>query len=203
MAGHDKKVKLIVRPDPSATCGYSFDMEGKDGSNPDRLRFNKRDMNADITDHHRIIFDLENRDGARLEFSQDLRKVMWVKKVRLPTDPCPDQESHLPGEFFVNPKRLKPKRLVVINMNMKEELLAFAINLVREGEVENDLTNYVLYDPVAENRNGGGFDMQSAVSARLATAATIGAAIGATAIAAIGSLTQSGRGQSGGPREHR
>ena len=107
-------------------------------------------------DVHDIRFKLHNKDGADIRFTTNLVHVLWVNKVGNATAPCPDEPSHLPGEFFAFDVNDDQDELRVINTNMKpKHFLAFRLNFVPAGELDVPVADYIAYDPIGNNQNGG------------------------------------------------
>lgn len=148
-------VDIFVEPDTRASCGYLFRME-EDGLQTSRLVFDKRKDNMPKSEHYKIEFKLHNTKGAKLRFSWNKEIVLWATEVFDPKgDECPPPGSKFEG-LYVDPTVYPQDRvLTVINTNMSEQFFAFALNFVPEGTDEGRDTQYICYDPIGENRNGG------------------------------------------------
>jgi hypothetical protein len=148
-------VDIFVEPDANASCGYAFRME-EGGLSTNRLVFDKHHDDMAKDEQHKIHFKLHNTKGAQLCFAKDKDKVLWATEVFDPTgDECPCPGDSFDG-LYVDPTVYPQDRvLTVINTNMKKQFFAFALNFVREGEDEGRDTQYVCFDPIGENRNGG------------------------------------------------
>lgn len=148
-------VHIHVRPDSNSQNGYAFEMK-ENGSTKNRLVFDKNQDNMPKTENYRVDFQLHNEKGANLRFSSLADKAMWAKPIANPSDPCPDSECHMPGIFYLDPANpIEDRKISVINTDLTHQLFAFAMNFVPEGTVEGPDTQYICYDPIGENRNGG------------------------------------------------
>lgn len=155
----DKSVDIYVKPNPNPTGPkdqYIFSMDDGKGST-DELVFNKTKDKIPKNESYTIKFKLKNKEGAALRFSKDSNKVLWAKPVALVTDPCPDSDCYMNGIFFVDPNStIKDEELTVINTDPDVQLFKFAFNFLPPGK-EDPLPNdeYVYYDPIGNNQNGG------------------------------------------------
>jgi hypothetical protein len=148
-------VDIFVEPDANAPSGYAFRME-EGGVRAARLVFDKHQDNMPKSEDYKIEFKLHNSKGAKLRFSHNKEMVLWATEVFEPKgDECPPPGSSFEG-LYVDPTAYPQDRvLTVINTDLHEQFFAFALNFVPEGTVEGPDTNYVCYDPIGENRNGG------------------------------------------------
>lgn len=153
--GIDRSIRIIAKPDTSATEGYSFSLDDGKGGAAD-LVFNKDDVNGmKKNDYFVVRFDLENQDGANLVFAKDREVVLWACPLSLadPTTHCPPDNSYMETTFYVHPsKKIQDKRLYVINTDMENEQFAFAFNFLNKDDAGK---KYVKFDPVGTNKNGG------------------------------------------------
>jgi len=148
-------VDIFVEPDNSQPSGYAFHME-VDGRKTPQLVFDKDKENMPKAEHFKIEFKLHNTKGAQLCFSKRKDKVLWATEVFDPTgDECPPPGSSFDG-LYVDPTAFPDDHLLkVINTDMHKQFFAFALNFVPEGTDEGPDTQYICYDPIGENRNGG------------------------------------------------
>jgi hypothetical protein len=149
-------VDIFVEPDTTASCGYLFRME-EDGLQTSRLVFDKHKDNMPKAEHYKIAFKLHNTKGAKLQFSKMKDKVLWATEVFEPNgDECPPPGSSFDGLYVDPATYIQDRVLTVINTDMHEQFFAFALNFVPEGtDQEGPGTQYVCFDPIGENRNGG------------------------------------------------
>lgn len=122
-----------------------------------KFTFHKDHHGMHKQDFHLIEYVLDDRTGEGLKFPTLPHDAMWVAAVQDPERPvCPDQ--HTESDYSV----LEPisvcdegKRLIVRNDNPRREQWAFTLNLVKSGAGEEDAVNYVSWDPITDNHNGG------------------------------------------------
>jgi hypothetical protein len=129
-------------------CGKKKDVE--------RLVFSKTAEKMKKEDVHELLFKLQNKKGANVRFPTNRLNAMWVHKVADEDGPCPDDQKHLPGEFYAEEVSENQDRLTVINENMEPCLVAFRLNFVPAGEDGNGWAadEYIVYDPIGSNQNG-------------------------------------------------
>jgi hypothetical protein len=167
-------VDIFVEPDSSAASGYSFCME-EDGKGVSILVFNKDIDHMKKSEDYKIEFKLHNRKGADLVFSKIEDKVLWAMAIPAPSDVCPPPGSAFPG-LYVDPTAFPDDNvLTVINEDKTVQHFAFALNFVPRGQVEEPGTQYVCYDPVGSNQDGGRTPMlpQIRASTAIAVAAVV------------------------------
>jgi len=148
-------VDIFVEPDDSKPGGYAFHME-EGGLRSSRLVFDKDKDDLPKAEHYRIEFKLHNTRGAKLRFAKQKDKVLWATEVFEPKgDECPPAGSSFDG-LYVDPTAYPQDRVLsVINTNMHKQFFAFALNFIPEDEREGPDTQYVCFDPIGENRDGG------------------------------------------------
>ena len=147
-------VDIFVEPDGSQPNGYKFSME-EDGVGKSMLTFNKTHDRMKKSERYEIEFKLHNRKGADLNFSKKQDKVLCAMIVPKGTEQCPPEGSSVEG-LYVDPTEYpKDHKLHVINTDMNEEDIAFALYFVPDGTVEGPGTQYICYDPIIRNQNGG------------------------------------------------
>jgi len=147
-------VDVFVEPDSSEPSGYRFHME-EGGKRRSMLQFNKNNDKMKKSEHYRIEFMLHNTKGADLRFSKIKGKVMWATEVPEPIEQCPAEGDGVEG-FYVDPTEYpNDRKLHVINTDMKVQFLSFALNFVPDGTQEGPDTQYICFDPIIANENGG------------------------------------------------
>lgn len=179
-------VDIYVEPDSSSANGYRFWME-EDKVETSTLVFNKDTDKMKKSDNYKIEFKLHNQNGAKLCFSKDKSMVLWAMAATgAPEGACPPANSSHSG-FYVDPASyIEDRLLTVINTDMTVEDIAFALNFLEEGTKDDPNANYICYDPIASNQNGG----STSKSSMTATYAAVGAAVavGAAALYACGAF---------------
>jgi hypothetical protein len=108
-------------------------------------------------DYHLIEFVLDDRTGDQLRFPDAPHDAMWVARVEdMANALCPGKET--PNDYEV----LEPicvcdngLRLIVRNENPRKEQWSFTMNFVKAGQSSDDADNYVSWDPITDNHNGG------------------------------------------------
>lgn len=121
------------------------------------FRFHKDHHGMKKHDYHLVEFMLTDETGDGLRFPHSPHDAMWVAAVDDPANPvCPDQNTQSDYEV------LEPicvcdegQRLIVRNHNPREEQWAFTLNFVKAGANDSDASQYVSWDPITDNRNGG------------------------------------------------
>lgn len=172
--GRYRTVDVHVQPDASSANGYHFWME-ENGAEEDKIFFCKDRDGMMRKEHYQVDFKLHNEKGARLRFSEKLDQVLWAKIVN-PGDKCPDSPCYLPGVFYVAKQSdIKPLKLTVVNTDMDVLNFAFAFNFVEKGQSEGPMTDYICFDPIGENRNGG-VNRSPILNLVVLTVATVGVA---------------------------
>lgn len=183
MAKKEKPVRICVEPDTKEASGYRFWMEEKEDDPIDVLIFNKSIDGYNADDEYLVRFKLKNKNGANLQFSMKEDKVLWAKKVKLLSEACPTSKCDMPGEFYLDTQNypLDPDTLTVVNPDKNVFFFKFGMNFVPKGTVEGPGTNYILFDPIGSDQNGG-------YSRSFASAMTVGLLSGAVAGAAAMTL---------------
>lgn len=149
-------VMIMAKKDASGEVQFAPEAEvwADDDS---KFVFHKDRHGMKKQDYHLVEFVLDDRTGEGLRFPEIPHDAMWVAKVDDPADPvCPTKDTK--SDYDV----LEPicvcddgKRLIVRNDNPRHEQWAFTMNFVKAGEDDNDADNYVSWDPITDNRNGG------------------------------------------------
>lgn len=128
----------------------------------DKMKFE----NGKKSDYWLIAFDIDDQSGLDLVFPDDISKAMWVKQLVDPADPCPAPNSYLPGVFEATKVINKNKTLVVKNYNQVVETLSFCLRFSTTPTAEPS----EMFDPIVDNRNGGGGPIQDPMYLRIAGA---------------------------------
>jgi hypothetical protein len=180
------KVDVYVEPDSNSPNGYRFWME-KDQVKKDTLEFNKTKDNMRKSEDYKVEFKLHNHNGAKLHFSKDKGRVLWAAvSTGGPPYSCPPANS-ICDEFYVDPAAfIQDDLLTVINTDMTYQDISFALNFLEEGESDGPNANYVCYDPIASNQNGGRSATKSSTTTYLAVGAAV--VVGAGALYACGAF---------------
>lgn len=178
--GRDRDVNIYVKPLAGNPGHYSFTMDEGKGAT-DELTFNKNDDGLWRWENYRVTFTLVNEEGANLKFSKDLAKVLWAEPTTLPDPPCPTSQQ-MDGIFWVKHRNdIEDLTLVVTNKDRTKQRFMFAMNFLPAGENDGPSANYVLYDPIGNNENGGWPRSFTSISAATGSATAAGAALGAVA----------------------
>lgn len=179
-----EKLTILIKAvaDNSKPSGYNFSMWDSNDEITE-LMFNKTRDRLKKSQYYAITFQLDSQTNAGLSFSKDPSTVFWAKQIPNRTAPCVNSECHLPGIFVDPATPIQDSEIVVINVDRKIELFAFAFNFLRPGDVDGPATNYALYDPIGGNENGGSnLIMENAIVGGLLGLAA-GAALGTFVIA--------------------
>lgn len=158
-----------------------FTMSGN-GVGGEQIVFNKNDTpNMKKNDRYDVTFTLIDETDLELRFVQWPTNspedgAMWVKVVTDPSDPtCPAPNSHL-QQFKATD--VTDTVLTVKNKDNDIEYLKFALNFVPKNGNDSNPGEYVQYDPIGDNQNGG---LQNKFSPVLAAVIIVGViTVGAT-----------------------
>jgi hypothetical protein len=119
--------------------------------------FHKDEHGMRKHDFHLVEFVLDDQTGDALKFPSVPHDAMWVVKVDDPDHPkCPDKNTESDYEV------MEPicvcdggERLIVRNDNPRSEQWAFTLNFVKDADRLADNDQYVSWDPITQNNNGG------------------------------------------------
>jgi hypothetical protein len=108
-------------------------------------------------DFHLVEFVIDDQTGEGLTFPAVPHDAMWVMAVEDRSNAsCPDRNTK--SDYSV----MEPicvcdngRRLIVRNDNPRKEDWSFTLNFVRPGADQSDANNYVSWDPIGSNQNGG------------------------------------------------
>lgn len=167
------RVNIIAHLDSTAEGGIRWDMQSK-FKKGGRLVFE----NEWKGDEFLITFDLDDKTGLNLVCPDNLDDAMWVSAGVEKGDPeCPKLTA-CHNEVFraveVGPKG-NPTRLTVRNKNNKPENVAFSLRYIPKNKPQNDPKNFVIFDPISENKNGGGNPPKAALSKEMTGVLIVGA----------------------------
>jgi hypothetical protein len=121
------------------------------------LRFHKDRHGLRKLDFHLIEFVLADETGEGLRFPDIPHDAMWVAKAGIGAQaPCPTRDTASDYEVL-DPICVSDdgQRLIVRNNNPRREQWAFTLNFVMAGRDADDPDNYVSWDPIIDNHNGG------------------------------------------------
>jgi hypothetical protein len=143
----EKNGTITITPDSQGSCYKHWD------SSTNTLSFSKDDfrfMSRD--DHHYVEFTLEDRTSKKLRFPVNPKHAMWVingQNCPTATDTCV-YDTVEPLAVFDG------DTLLAVNLNrVKGKQLGFALNFVKDGDDDTDPANYIPWDPIINNRDGG------------------------------------------------
>lgn len=120
------------------------------------LHFRKDRHGMTKHDYHLVEFVLDDRTGDELRFPSTPHDAMWVIGADEGASACPD-ESSVSDYEVIEPICVcdDGHRLIVRNHNPKVERWAFSLNFVQGQNDESNSGQYVRWDPIIHNQNGG------------------------------------------------
>lgn len=156
------KVNITAHLDSTAEGGIRWEMQSKFKHQKDLVFHNDK-----IGDEFLITFDLDDKTGLRLVFPDCLDDAIWVSAgVEKGIPECPKLTACY-NEVFkavgISPQG-SPTKLTVRNKNDKIENIAFSLRFVPRNKDQNDPQNFVIFDPISQNKNGGTPLQESRVS---------------------------------------
>ena len=173
------RVNIIAHLDTTAEDGIRWEMQSKFKKDK-QLVFN----NERIGDEFLITFDLDDKTGLNLVCPDNLDDAMWVSAGVEKGDPQCPKLTACHNEVFqavgVSPNG-NPTKLTVRNKNNKVENIAFSLRYLPKNKDQNDPGNFVIFDPISQNKNGGVPFQDSSVN-------YLALLLGAGAVAALGYL---------------
>ena len=171
----DRYINIVATADASAPHGVSFAME-ENGVNVTTLLFDKTADKMKKWDEYHVHFHLVNQPGVDLWFTDNLDNAMWAYSDTAAPPPCPPPPgSSMKNEFDVINLDKDQMTLNVRNKDTNREWLTFCFNFLPNGQ-KDDPTQYVPYDPIGQNTDGG---------SRFSSATLITAAVAAVAVVAV------------------
>ena len=118
--------------------------------------FNKKDDKMPKDDCYLIQFVLVNGDKVGLRFPYRVEDAMWV--CRAPDElsaeeGCPKEPCYI--DEMKGLAVLGDHTLLAVNKDSKTEFVVFTLNFVKQGFSDTDKDNYVPWDPIGNNQDGG------------------------------------------------
>jgi hypothetical protein len=149
-------VAVLATRDETGAYRFSADsdLSSDDGNEFD---FHKDRHGMRKQDFHLVEFVLDDRTGEQLKFPHVPHDAMWVVRLDDASNPtCPDKDS-VSDYSVMDPICVcdDGKRLIVRNDNPREEAWSFTLNFVPAGANDADANEYVSWDPIGTNHNGG------------------------------------------------
>lgn len=175
------QVTVKAFDDPTKPKGVGFSMQSSLLS-AGRLKFYKNSNNMKAEDFYLLDFILDDRTNAGgLAFVSDLDQVLWTKAT---TDPTECINAHPGGNFseFRAVAVPVPTNLLVVNYDSTSQLFAFALNFVRGAIANPTPADFITYDPIGDNKNGGVAYQASTIAAGVAVLAVTATAVSVAAI---------------------
>lgn len=177
MADKDRAITIKAEPDGNPN-GVKFGMF-YEGVGTDNLEFSKDKDGMKKSEHYKLTLTLNDTSGLNLRFVSKRADAMWVHKIADPSSyQCPPPNSHLDGFAATH---VTDTEITIQNKDEDVEFLAFALNFVKDGDDDKNPANYIQYDPIVTNKNGG-TNMEAKV-------VVIAAVVAVVAIAALVALT--------------
>ena len=181
--GKDRDIDIYVRPLAGNPGQYEFSMDRDFGAD-EEMTFDKAADGMWRSESYKLTFHLKNREGANLKFSNRLDKVLWAERTQVTDPPCPTSQQ-MDNVFWIkNQNDIEDLKVVVTNKDKDRERFIFAFNFLPATVVEGPstpATDYVLYDPIGNNEDGGWPRSYAMIAPLTAAGAGVGALIGALA----------------------
>jgi len=177
------QVEVIAFDDSSAPKGVGFRMKSSLKNGKGYLEFYKTNNGMHGDEFYLIEFSLtdDTKHPARdLKFVSDLAHVVWTKITNDPNECLNSWPGNSYSEFQAISVPTSDS-LIVLNLDSQQQLFAFALNFVSGLDSDSDPANFITYDPIGENRNGG-VRNQSAAAIIIAGLAIAGVVAGVAAI---------------------
>jgi hypothetical protein len=121
------------------------------------LRFHKDQHGLRKQDYHLIEFVLADETGEGLRFPEVPHDAMWVAKAAPGGQTsCPSKDT-ASDYGVIDPICVSDdgQRLLVRNDNPHREQWGFTLNFVKRGNDAKNADDYVSWDPIIDNHNGG------------------------------------------------
>jgi hypothetical protein len=149
----DIPIDITVTAASNETGGATFSMSGPN-VNGDQIEFNKDKINGmKKKEHFIVLFTLVDNSGLNLRYVKPKENSMWARVVQnVIGNLCPPQ-GQTPHQFRAT--GVTDNTLTVRNKDDDRELIMFALNFIPHGGNDSDPSQYVQYDPIGDNRNGG------------------------------------------------
>lgn len=159
MARVAKNITILAEKDDDGKVHFHMKENGvlltRNANGLECIVFDKKKERMDKNDHHEVHFKLDPRSNAEVVFCGSRTNVMWAKYVDSIDGDCPDEAEWLEDVFYAERVYGEQKHLTVINTNMEPKFVAFRLNFVPEGEFDVPPDEYIAYDPIGNNQNGG------------------------------------------------
>jgi len=139
-------VDVIVTPDSTQPAGVRFELSSDLGSSNELTFKNDNKPGFDLN------FNLVDKDNTGCKFMKDPQEAMWVQVAAPGTPPpCPTSPSYW-DQFEAKNVSKNDTLLTVRNLNEYVQMFAFSLRFTKPGWPDP-----ILYDPIGNNQNGGGF----------------------------------------------
>jgi hypothetical protein len=122
------------------------------GAGKDKFRFNKNSNNMKKTDVYLVQYVLTNAAAFNLKFPQNPDNAMWVCQVaneQQANATCQNTQCPVVNEVKAI-ARLSDNTILAINADSATAWYVFTLNFEETGN-----PNYVQWDPINGNQNGG------------------------------------------------
>lgn len=129
---------------------------GKSKGGIAKFVFNKDNDKMHKKDSYLIQFVLTNGEEVGLRFPSHVRDALWVCRTsneQTAGNGCPVEPCYI--DEFRGLAVLNDYCLLAANRDSKVEWLVFTLNFVKDCYSDSDQENYVQWDPIGENQNGG------------------------------------------------
>ena len=143
----------------NAANAIVFDVGSANGLNPtktstgkDKFRFNKNSNNMNQSDVYLVQYVLTNAAAFNLKFPQNPDDAMWVCQVaneQQANTTCQNTQCPVVNEVKAI-ARLSDNTLLAVNKDPAQAWYVFTLNFEEAGN-----PNYVQWDPINGNQNGG------------------------------------------------
>jgi hypothetical protein len=153
--GRNCKVRVTANSDPREPQGVKFDFTSDKKNSRGRLEFDKKVDSMPKADFYEVEFDLDDQSGLKLRFPSDVKEAMWTSDGSQGGVPSCPESAHHNNEFRATGVNGNGSKLTVRNDDSRVENIAFTLRFLPDGKDSSDPRNFIHYDPVVENRNGG------------------------------------------------
>jgi hypothetical protein len=155
LMSQSKATQVTFIPKPGGA--YEMIQGGHDKTelifNKDNEKIGGQKMNH--KDHFLVEFVLDNRYMPNLLFPPNPMNALWVNSGPPPgPPPCPTSAAYN-DEFYAVGVDPSGGSLTVRNDDTKIEVINFTLRLLPMGADPRDQGNYVAYDPIGQNQDGG------------------------------------------------
>lgn len=153
------KEAKVIKLDFIAKSGGAYEIK-ENGTSKSSLVFNKDNdyingKKMTKQDYYLIEFNLIDQTGLNLGFAPNPIHALWVQfGTASNPPPCPTSACYS-DEFFAVCVDQGGKKLTVRNEDSNVADFSFTLRLLPVGADPKNQANYVDYDPVGSNQNGG------------------------------------------------